>query len=191
MTQQEPFRYYIITGATGALYWVELHRTYKEEHIAMKKHHCIICAASLLLSVGACAGPGQKQAAIQPQQEATQLKAASVQERAEAYWNYRTKGDFAQAYAIESPELRKGATLTNYIKGMGAGMVIRAFIIESLEEKGDIATIMMRINFYSMGAPKPKEGITRTVPDYWQRIDGVWYHIFRKPEAPSENTPAS
>ncbi len=147
----------------------------------MKKRLGRSLALSAILAITGCSAthqqPGSQTAVETEQKDPTTI----VAQRAEAYWTHRTKQRFEEAYLYETPQLRQEVTLTNYIKGMASGMVIRAVLVQSVEIENDIATVNIRINFYSIGAIKPKEGITREIADYWQLIDGVWYHIFRRP----------
>lgn len=119
----------------------------------------------ILLLAGACAVKQPKVDTESP------LKA-----RVNAYWQHKIKGEFAKAYLLESPDVREKVSLTNYIQGSAGGTILMKATIQSVAIEGASATVHVEITYAFLGIYCPKEGLTRTIRDYWHLKDGTWYH---------------
>lgn len=102
--------------------------------------------------------------------------------RAKTYWQHRVKKAFAECYLMEAPEVREGITLTNYVMGLSGGIIWIAASPKSVYIDGDSGTVQIEMTYAMFGIYSPKGGITRIVPDYWKRVEGVWYHIYQPPK---------
>ncbi|RJR19300.1 MAG: hypothetical protein C4582_10600 [Desulfobacteraceae bacterium] len=102
--------------------------------------------------------------------------------RAGIYWQHRVKKAFAECYLMETPEVREGITITNYVMGLSGGIIWISASPKSISIDGDKATVQVEMTYAMFGMYTPKGGITRVVPDYWKRVDGVWYHLYQPPK---------
>ena len=119
----------------------------------------------MLLLAGACAG-------AQPRGDTE----SSLKARVNAYWQHKIKGEFAEAYLLESSEIREKVSLTDYINASAGGTIWLKAAIKSVAIEGSSATVHVEITYALMGIYCPKEGLTRTIRHYWQLEDGIWYH---------------
>lgn len=116
--------------------------------------------------------------------ETAEDRETALRERVQTYWQHKVNKDFAEAYLMETPEVRKETGLTNYITGMGGGVIWMGVKVESVSmEEEDFARVWINLTYALFGMYAPKNGITRTLPDCWKRVDGQWYHI---PNCPRE-----
>ena len=112
-----------------------------------------------------------------PSAQATDDAEASLRKRVTAYWQHKIKRDFKKAYPLESSEIREKASLEEYVKDASTGTAVwKKATIKSVTIEGSSATVHVEINYIIMGIYCPKEGLTRTIRDYWQLEDGTWYH---------------
>ena len=106
---------------------------------------------------------------------------SALRSRVSAFWEHKIKGEFDQAYLLESPDVREKISLTNYIKAQTGGVIWRDVVIESVSIKGDLATVTLKINYAFLGMFGPKEGISRQINEYWQFQKDGWYRLQRPP----------
>jgi len=125
----------------------------------------------MLLLIGACASR-------QPVMDTE----SSLKARVNAYWQHKIKGEFAEAYLLESSEIREKVTLTKYIEASAGGTIWLKADIQSVTINGDSATVLVKITYAFLGFYSPKEGITRNIRDYWHLEDGTWYHRLKRPK---------
>jgi hypothetical protein len=119
----------------------------------------------MLLLIGACAG---KQPGMDTE--------SSLKARVNAYWQHKIKGEFAEAYLLESSVIREKVSLTDYIQASAGGTIWMNAIIKSVAIEGASATVYVEITYALMGIYCPKKGLTRTIRHYWHLDDGIWYH---------------
>lgn len=124
----------------------------------------IFCLVMLLL-IGACAGK-------QPRMDTE----SSLKARVNAYWQHKIKGEFDKTYLLESSDIREKVSLTNYIQASAGGTIWMKATIKSVAIEGASATVHVEITYALLGIYCPKDGLTRTVRDYWHLEDGIWYH---------------
>lgn len=136
--------------------------------VRLKLH--IFCLVMLLL-IGACASR-------QPGMDTE----SSLKARVNAYWQHKIKGEFAEAYLLESSEIREKVTLTNYIQASAGGTIWMKATIKSMAIEGASATVHVEITYALLGIYCPKDGLTRTIRHYWHLEDGIWYHRLKGPK---------
>lgn len=99
-------------------------------------------------------------------------KQASLEERVNAYWEARTKGQVEQAYEFEAPGSRDKAT---YLKQMlSMPVAFRKSTIESIKESGDEAEVKLRVEFLLPGLSR---SASSSMLDKWIKVRGGWYHV--------------
>lgn len=106
--------------------------------------------------------------------------------RVNTYWQYKVKGEFAGAYNLESPDLRKKMSLTHYIQAYVGGLMILGAEVQSITIDGMYATVRLKIRYSVLGMFTPRKGLMREVRDYWQFTDGNWYHRMKPPPKTTE-----
>ena len=134
--------------------------------IRLKLH--IFCLVMLLLA-SACA-----EAQLRGDTE------LSLKERISAYWQHKVKREFADAYLIESPEIREKVNLTDYIKAFTGAAIWKNATIKSVAIEGSSATVHVEITYIIIGVYCPEEGLKSTIREYWQLEDGIWYHLSKR-----------
>lgn len=107
----------------------------------------------------------------------------ALRDRVQAYWQHKVNKEFAEAYLMESPEVRNKTSLTKYITGLGGGVIWMGVKLESVSMEEDYAKVWIDLTYALFGMPVPKKGITRKIPDCWKLVDGQWYHM---PACPKE-----
>jgi hypothetical protein len=129
----------------------------------------LICS----LWLAGCAGSGTQPGAAQG--DATGILA----QRALARWEALMDGDFASAYALESPGYREATPLRLYASRFGSQL--RWDQVEVLEvlpdPEGDAATVRLLVEYTAMD---PTGGVLqsqRPVAERWIRTGGEWWHI--------------
>lgn len=127
---------------------------------------CVFLAASFL----GCSGIPKK-----GDQEAL------LRDIVDSYWQSRVKQQFADCYLLEAPEVRAGVSLTNYVLGLSGGIIWVSAVSRAITIDGDFATVKLDMRYAMMGVYSPKAGLPKMQFDYWKRVEGIWYHIF-KPE---------
>ena len=131
----------------------------------MKRPRFYSIGLIVLLLTGACA---HQQAVSDPE--------SALKARATAYWQHRVAGELGDAYAFEIPATREKTSLTNYIKGLSSGILLREAAVQRLTLDGDKGIVRMKFTFRLLGIYTPKKGIPMEGNDYWELIDGIWYH---------------
>ena len=144
----------------------------------MKRPRLFIIGLIVLLLAGSCAHRPPR-AVSDPE---SVLKA-----RATAYWQHRINGELADAYAFEIPAIREKTSLTNYIKSLSNGILLREATVQRLTLDGDQGIVRMKFAFRLVGIYTPKKGIPMQGNDYWELIDGTWYHAYRAKASPKKD----
>ncbi|MGB3451612.1 MAG: hypothetical protein WBA58_14090 [Giesbergeria sp.] len=134
-----------------------------------------LAAPAALLALSACAtGPSPT------------TGQASLQQRAQAYWELVRVNDSVAAWAYEAASKDQSMTLEAYLKR--GGIVYDAVEVRGIRsEDGDNAVldVWMRYNI-PMLRLKAQETVAQ---DHWRRIDGVWHHVLRRSAAFSDAKP--
>ena len=130
-----------------------------------------VCCLAVVFSMAACAG----RAVVKDEE-------GILRDRANLYWQHRVKKAFAECYLMEAPEVREGVTVTNYVMGLSGGIIWISGVPKSISIDGDKATVQLEMTYAMFGMYTPKKGITRTIPEYWKRVDGIWYHLYHAPK---------
>ena len=103
--------------------------------------------------------------------------------RIEAYWALRVSRDLAESYRYETPDFRQKYKLTPYIAELSSG-ILHTAELGTLTVDGDRAKALMKVTYDVTDALLPGGGsVTRELIDHWQRIEGVWYHLYFPPKA--------
>jgi hypothetical protein len=99
-------------------------------------------------------------------------KVATLEERAQEYWQARAKGKVEQAFAFEKPGSIEQAT---YFKKLVASHVtFTSFVIQSIKEKDDEAEVELQVQYLLPGLSR---SVSSSMLDKWVKIDGQWYHL--------------
>lgn len=104
-----------------------------------------------------------------------------LKERADTYWQHRIRKEFSKSYLMELPDFQKKTSLTDYLSVFNGKIIFLDAVIQSTEIEKDRATVKLKIAYAFSGIYTPKGGIPDELKDYWQRINGKWYHHFGKP----------
>ncbi len=102
---------------------------------------------------------------------------ARLIERANAYWQHKTKKEFTDAYPYECPELRKIVSLNNYVLGSAGGVIWIDVKVKSASIEGGLGKVKMDMTYAMFGMPGPKGGITQAITECWKYTEGDWYHL--------------
>ena len=108
---------------------------------------------------------------------------ALLRDRTNAYWQHKVKKEFAEAYLMEAPEVRKGVSVTDYVQASAWGVIWIAVSVESVSIQGDQGAVKIKITYAMLGMYAPQGGIIQVITDCWQYVEGQWYHL---PDCPKK-----
>lgn len=132
-----------------------------------------VCLVGMLQG---CAGPAFTQPSAHPQVMTSDE--AIILERAKAYWRARYAQDMQTAFSFEDPVRRKRLSLTEYIRMVREPGKVYAITVKGVTKiEGDQADVEVEMSYRPGMGPWNKAVLTSTMPDDWQKIDGVWYHV--------------
>jgi|GEM_PF-6964490 len=98
--------------------------------------------------------------------------AAPLNERVQAYWEARVKGQAEQAFEFEAPGSTKKQ---DYLKNMWTrNIVFTKCSIQSIKEKADEAEVELQVEYLLPGLSRP---VSSSMLDKWVRVKGRWYHL--------------
>lgn len=140
------------------------------------RHHRILLACALGMAALLCACAGVQ---TEPAPAADPLAGdkAALLERAEAYWVLRIDKNLIELYEYEAPAYREKVDLQLYITAFGGSAETDCVVEGPVAIEDDIGTVVVRVGSFFPGLgsqAKPSK-------DYWQRVDGQWYHLRRPP----------
>jgi len=99
-------------------------------------------------------------------------KVATLEERAQAYWQARAKGKVEQAFAFEKPGSIEQST---YLKKLVTSHVtFTSCVIQSIKEKDDEAEVELQVQYLLPGLSR---SVSSSMLDKWVKIEGQWYHL--------------
>lgn len=100
---------------------------------------------------------------------------APLNERVQAYWEARVKGQVEQAFEFEAPG---GITKQEYLKDMMTrNIVITKCSIQTIKEKADEAEVEVQVEYLLPGLSRP---VSSSMLDKWVRVKGRWYHLLMR-----------
>lgn len=128
-----------------------------------------LCALSSALIMAGCATQGGA-----ADKAATE---AQVLARAKAYWTLLKEGDHVAAWAYEAVSKDPAWTLQGYLKR--GGITYEDVGVRGIRQlEGDKALVDVWTKF-SVPAIRLRNQ-EAVAEDEWRRIDGQWYHVFRR-----------
>jgi hypothetical protein len=99
-------------------------------------------------------------------------KAATLEERVQAYWQAREKGKVEQAFTFEKPGSIEQPT---YLKKLATSHVtFTSCVIQSIKEKDDEAEVELQVHYLLPGLSR---SVSSSMLDKWVKIEGQWYHL--------------
>jgi hypothetical protein len=99
-------------------------------------------------------------------------KPATLEERAQAYWQARVKGKVEQAFTFEKPGSIEQST---YLKRLVTSHVtFTSCVIQSIKEKDDEAEVELQVQYLLPGLSR---SVSSSMLDKWVKIEGQWYHL--------------
>jgi len=99
-------------------------------------------------------------------------KVATLEERAQAYWQARAKGKVGQAFVFEKPGSIEQST---YLKKLVTSHVtFTSCVIQSIKEKDDEAEVELQVQYLLPGLSR---SVSSSMLDKWVKIEGQWYHL--------------
>ena len=99
-------------------------------------------------------------------------KIATLEERAQTYWQAREKGKVEQAFAFEKPGSIEQST---YLKKLVTSHVtFTSCVIQSIKEKDDEAEVELQVQYLLPGLSR---SVSSSMLDKWVKIEGQWYHL--------------
>jgi len=99
-------------------------------------------------------------------------KVATLEERAQAYWQARAKGKVEQAFAFEKPGSIEQST---YLKKLVTSHVtFTSCVIRSIKERDDEAEVELQVQYLLPGLSR---SVSSSMLDKWVKIEGQWYHL--------------
>ena len=126
----------------------------------------LVAAGALLLA--ACAGVGLPPS---PQKDPE----ARLRERASEYWESRKLADLTAQYGFQTPLYRENVTLSVFVRGKGA-TVILSYDIKEVSVKGGDGMVKLKVTYkavHPMLANRPPA--EKELEQGWVRVDGEWY----------------
>ena len=127
---------------------------------------------ALLLAVVAtgCAAPASRVAGADVP--------AILKERAEARWRGLIEGDFAKAYAFETPAYREVNPLRLYASQFGSQLRWDAAEVTGVQpdETGETALVTVLVSYTSMNTVGGVLKGRRPVDEHWIKTGGEWWH---------------
>jgi len=141
----------------------------------------LVAAAALLGQ--ACAAPG-----LAPSAEAPEI---ALKARAIRYWEVRQAGDLVAQYTFEEPRIRERMSLSSFVRGRGATIIVAQEIREVRVQEGEgVVKVHLR---YRPTHPKlaklpPTE---MDLEQSWIWIEGEWYLKNRPFAPPASRRPAA
>lgn len=155
----------------------------------MKLKRTLIAVTALLfatttqMSLTACSKKGSEN---EPQnksvQEAPKSDVRALETRAQARWDAILKGEYAGAYALETPAYRSINDLVHF-QLQFAGQVhresvrVEKVLIDPAED--GIATVVMKLDFKTMVANQLIDS-TSYPRETWVKRDGQWWHLSKQ-----------
>ena len=117
-----------------------------------------LCGAAVLALACSCGG-----------------KAVPLNERIQAYWEARVKGQVEQAFEFETPGVMEKQ---DYLKKMMAtNIAFTKYSIRSIREKADEAEVDLQVEYLLPGLSRP---VSSSLLDKWVRVEGRWYHLLMR-----------
>ena len=99
-------------------------------------------------------------------------KVATLEERAQAYWEARVKGKVEQAFTFEKPGSIEHLA---YLKKLSISHVtFTSSAIRSIKEKDDEAEVELQVQYLLPGLSR---SVSSSMLDKWVKIEGQWYHL--------------
>lgn len=151
------------------------------------------CGSVLMILVIACSLFGCA-AATAP--VSTQSPEERLAERARAYWEARKRRDLVAQYSFEQPFFRERVTLTAFVQGRGATVVL-AYEIKAIKVKEDAGLVSLRVTYRpSHTRLRGQFGSTSDFNQQWVYVEREWYLSYKQApqtgvQAGSEGPPGS
>jgi hypothetical protein len=103
---------------------------------------------------------------------------AILKERAEARWSGLINGDFAKAYAFETPAYREVNPLRLYVSRFGSQLRWDAAEVTGVQpdETGETALVTVLVSYTSMNSVGGVLNGQRPVEEHWIKTGGEWWH---------------
>ena len=102
----------------------------------------------------------------------------SLEESVESYWKARIERDLKTSYDFENPETKKKIPFTGYLGG--SMLQYLSYKVENIKAGENKAEATVSITYKLLAAEFIKHPITAEFKDHWQKIEGRWYHKYRK-----------
>jgi len=103
----------------------------------------------------------------------------SVEERAQARWDYMVARDFQSAYEYYSPGYRETVSLANFSVDMANRPVVwvSAEVAEAECESQDRCNLVAEVTYRVPGGPTGinEMRMTRKIEELWLRLEGEWW----------------
>lgn len=127
----------------------------------------------LVFIIAGCATGGKD---TRPSQE-------SLEDAVKRYWDLRVMGDKFRSFEYERVSLKKEQGIKDaYMRGFSRGVSIKDFKIKEIGEEGSGNEGYTPVKIVLKHSPhnlpfKARDFYEIEIMDYWQKIDGRWYHI--------------
>jgi len=99
------------------------------------------------------------------------------------YWEYRVTGDRFRSYPYERVSLKGRQEIRDaYMRSFSKNVVIKGFEIKEIGKEGSTPEGFTPVRMVLRHAPanlslKARDFYEIEIIDYWEKIEGRWYHI--------------
>jgi len=101
-----------------------------------------------------------------------------LRRRVEEYWNYKIKGQWDKAYALESPDYQRRVVLSAYVNQNGRSMVKwEGFNIIETWTSGEEGFVKVDRKYRYALPQTDKAVFDRVAEEKWVKKDGEWYRL--------------
>lgn len=107
----------------------------------------------------------------------------SLEDAVKRYHDYRLNGEMKKAFEMERMSLSGKVTLRDYAGLFARWSIIKKYEILEIGKEGagpegtTIVRLKITSNWPPLSMPVPEGDWVYELPDYWQKIDGKWYHV--------------
>lgn len=99
----------------------------------------------------------------------------ALMQRANAYWDAATVFDLATMYDMEVQALDGSYMAADAVQVLASPTRVATYKLANPKIDGDTATIDLDLQLKISDSPAPGWSLPPR-PDFWTKIDGVWYH---------------
>jgi len=113
-----------------------------------------------------------------------------LEQRVNEYWQAKVAGNLGKAFKFEDPVRQKQLGKKGYLRTTGRALEWEEVKVQSIQIRpgGELADVRLAVRYHMYIVGKAMK-VNTEAPDYWQKLDGSWYHVLDLVPLPTGKRP--